>query len=214
MALSRITLADFRNHAETVLDGAQKLNLLVGPNGAGKTNVLEALSLLAPGRGLRRAQLAEMARRGGSGGFAVGASLAGDRPENGDVRLGTSIAPAQPDRRRVRINGAQASAAALSEWLSIGWLTPAMDGLFAGPASERRRYLDRLALALDPLHAGHAARYEAALRERNRLLADERSPDARWLDGIEAQLATSGAALAEGRAALVEGADGRDRPPR
>ena len=200
MALSRITLADFRNHGETALEGAGPLNLLVGPNGAGKTNVLEALSLLAPGRGLRRAQLAEIARQDGSGGFAVGASLAGE----GDVRLGTFTEPVQPARRRVRINGAEASAAALGEWLSVGWLTPAMDGLFAAPAGDRRRYLDRLSLALDPAHAGHAARYEAALRERNRLLADERAPDPHWLDAIEAQMATSGAALAEGRAALVD----------
>ena len=200
MALSRITLADFRNHAETVLDGATGLNLLVGSNGAGKTNVLEAISLLAPGRGLRRAQLAEMARQGGRGGFAVGASMAG----SADVRLGTHVEPARPNRRRVRINGAETSAAALGEWLSAAWLTPAMDGLFSAPASERRRYLDRLALAIDPLHAGHAARYEAGLRERNRLLVEDRAPDPRWLDGIEAQLATSGAALTEGRAALVE----------
>lgn len=200
MTLSRIALSDFRNHAETTLEGAGKLNLLVGPNGAGKTNVLEALSLLAPGRGLRRAQLTEMARRGGSGGFAVGASLVGDA----EVRLGSFVEPAQPNRRRVRANGAESSAAALGEWLSVGWLTPAMDGLFAAPASERRRYLDRLALALNPVHATHASRYERALRERNRLMSDTRAPDPRWLDAIEAQLAASGAALAEGRAALID----------
>lgn len=198
--LSRIALADFRNHAETTLEGAQGTNLLVGPNGAGKTNVLEALSLLAPGRGLRRAQLAAMARHGGSGGFAVGASMDGD----GEVRLGTQIEPAHPGRRRVRINGAEASAAGLGEWLSVGWLTPAMDGLFAAPASERRRYLDRLALALDPAHAVHVARYDRALRERNRLLASDRAPEATWLDAIEAQMAASGALLAEGRVALVD----------
>ena len=200
MTLSRIALSDFRNHAETTLEGAGKLNLLVGPNGAGKTNVLEALSLLAPGRGLRRAQLTEMARRGGSGRFAVGASLVGDA----EVRLGSFVEPAQPNRRRVRANGAESSAAALGEWLSVGWLTPAMDGLFAAPASERRRYLDRLALALNPVHATHASRYERALRERNRLMSDTRAPDPRWLDAIEAQLAASGAALAEGRAALID----------
>ena len=200
MALSRITLADFRNHAKTALEGAGRLNLLVGANGAGKTNVLEALSLLAPGRGLRRAQLAEIARQAGSGGFAVGASLAA----GGEVRLGTFAEPAHPNRRRVRVNGADSSATALGEWLSVGWLTPAMDGLFTAAASERRRYLDRLALALDPAHAQHASRYEAGLRERNRLLADDRTPDARWLDAIEAQMAASGAAVAEGRAALVD----------
>ena len=201
MTLSRLILADFRNHAQTSFEGARLLNLLVGPNGAGKTNVLEALSLLAPGRGLRRAQLAGIARQGGRGGFAVGASLAADA----DVRLGTFVESAHPNRRRVRVNGAEKSATALGEWLSVGWLTPAMDGLFTGSASERRRYLDRLALALDPKnHARHANRYEGALRERNRLLGDEQAPDPRWLDAIEAQMATSGAALAEGRAALVD----------
>lgn len=200
MALSRITLLDFRNHAETALDGAGGVNLLVGPNGAGKTNVLEALSLLAPGRGLRRAQLAEMARQGGGGGFSVGASLAAD----GEVRLGSFVEPAQPNRRRVRINGAETSAAAMGEWLSVGWLTPAMDGLFAAAASERRRYLDRLALALDPAHAQRVGRYEAAWRERNRLLAGDRAPDPRWLDAVEAQMAASGASVAEGRNALVD----------
>jgi DNA replication and repair protein RecF len=200
MALSRITLADFRNHAETVLAEAKGLNLLVGPNGAGKTNVLEAMSLLAPGRGLRRAPLAEMARQGGSGGFSVGASLVGE----GELRFGTLVAADQPGRRRVRVNGAETSAVALGEWLSVGWLTPAMDGLFAAPASERRRYLDRLALALNPQHARHAARYDKALRERNRLLGGDRAPEPRWLDAIEAQLAPAGAQLAEGRAALVD----------
>ena len=200
MALTSISLGEFRNHAGTTLDDAGAINLLVGPNGAGKTNVLEALSLLAPGRGLRRAQLADMARQCGSGGFAVGATLAGDGP----VRLGTFTDPAQPARRRVRVNGAEASAVGLAEWLSVGWLTPAMDGLFVAPASERRRYLDRLALALDPAHAGHAARYEAALRERNRLIAGDHAPDPRWLDAIEAQMAASGDALASGRATLVE----------
>lgn len=200
MALSRITLADFRNHRETTLEGAAGLNLLVGSNGAGKTNVLEALSLLAPGRGLRRAQLADVTRRDGGGGFTVGASFAGE----GELRLGTYVDPAQPARRRVRVNGSETSATALGEWLSIGWLTPAMDGLFVAPASERRRYLDRLALALDPAHAVHSARYEAALRERNRLLADDRAPEAQWLDAIELQMAHAGARLTEGRTAVVD----------
>lgn len=201
MALDRISLSDFRNHAETELDGTRRLNLLVGANGAGKTNVLEALSLLAPGRGMRRAALAEMARQRGSGGFAIGASLVG---QDDPVRLGTYTEPSLPGRRRVRINGAEASAVGLGEWLAVGWLTPAMDGLFTGAAQDRRRYMDRLALALAPDHASRANRYEGALRERNRLLSDEREPDPAWLDAIEAQLAEHGAALAEGRAALVD----------
>jgi DNA replication and repair protein RecF len=202
MALDRITLTSFRNHAATRLEGSAKLNLLFGENGAGKTNVLEALSLFAPGRGLRRARLAEMTSSGREGGFAVSAELAiGDGEP---VRLGTGTAPGRPGRRLVQVNGAEGSAASLGEWLAIGWLTPAMDGLFTDSAGARRRYMDRLALALEPSHAGHAARYEAALRERNRLLAGDSEPDPQWLAALEGQLATSGAALAQGRMRMVE----------
>ena len=201
--LDRITLASFRNHPASRLDGTARFNLLVGENGAGKTNVLEALSLLAPGRGLRRAPLAEMATAGGAGGFTVSAELdCADGRE--PIRLGTGTAPERPGRRLVQINGAEASALALGEWLALGWLTPAMDGLFADSAGARRRYMDRLALALDPGHARHSSRYEAALRERNRLLAGEAEPDPRWLASLEAQLAEAGAALGQGRAALIE----------
>ena len=201
MALDRITLSTFRNHAATRLDGAARFNLLVGENGAGKTNVLEALSLLAPGRGLRRAPLADMAGQAGGGTFAISAAL---RTGGADmVQVGTGTLPDAPARRVVQINGASASALALGEWLAIGWLTPAMDRLFADSASARRRYLDRLAVALDPAHARHASRYEAALRERNRLLADAQEPDPAWLESIEVQMAEAGAALAAGRAAVI-----------
>ena len=203
MALDRITLTRFRNHASTRLEGTSKFNLLVGPNGAGKTNVLEALSLFAPGRGMRRAALPEMAGNDGNGDFAVSASL---HPGDGQdpVALGTGTLPDAPRRRRVQVNGAQASALALGEWLAIGWLTPAMDRLFADSAGARRRYMDRLAVALDPAHARYATRYENALRERNRLLSGEDTPDPAWLESIEAQMADSGAALSEGRRHLVE----------
>jgi DNA replication and repair protein RecF len=203
MTLDRITLSHFRNHAASRLDGAAHLNLLVGENGAGKTNVLEALSLLAPGRGLRRAALPEMADRRGDGTFALSAALTGDAGSE-PVMLGTGSQPDRPRRRIVQVNGAETSAVSLGEWLAVGWLTPAMDGLFTGGAGDRRRYMDRLALALDSAHARHAARYEAALRERNRLLAETAEPDPQWLDSIEAQLAEEGAALAAGRARLVE----------
>lgn len=200
MALDRIVLSSFRNHRDTTLEGTGRFNLLVGENGAGKTNVLEALSLFAPGRGLRRAALVEMASAGGTGGYAVGASLeAGGEP----VRLGTYVEPDRPTRRQVRINGAEASAASFGEWLALAWLTPAMDSLFADSAGARRRYMDRLAVALDPAHSRHATRYEATLRERNRLLAAAEAPDPAWLDGIERQMARYGSALAEGRGALV-----------
>jgi DNA replication and repair protein RecF len=206
MALDRITLSCFRNHVATRLDGTAAFNLLVGENGAGKTNVLEALSLLAPGRGLRRAGLAEMAGQHGNGGFSVSAALAQGHGE--PVMLGTGMAPDRPGRRLVQVNGAEASAVSLGEWLAIGWLTPAMDRLFADSASARRRYLDRLAVAIDPLHARHASRYEAALRERNRLLADSlaagREPDRTWLDSIEMPMAEAGALLVQGRARLVD----------
>lgn len=203
MALDRITLSDFRNHALSRLDGAARFNLLIGENGAGKTNILEALSLLAPGRGLRRAALPEIGRSGGAGGFAVGASLSpGDGGE--PVQLGTMVGPARPGRRRVRINGAEASAISLGEWLAVGWLTPAMDGIFMGAAGDRRRFVDRMALALDPAHARNVTRYDAALRERNRLLSDEREPEPAWLDGVEAHLAQYGSALADSRLRLVE----------
>ncbi len=203
MALDRIALADFRNHAATSLSGTARFNLLVGENGAGKTNVLEALSLLAPGRGLRRAALSEMARKGAAGGFAIGADLAA--PDGGEpLRLGTFVEGAQPTRRRLRINGTEASAIGLGEWLAVSWLTPAMDGLFLDSAGARRRFLDRMALALDPAHSRHVARYERALRERNRLLSGRSTPDPAWMDAIEAQLVTHGIALAQRRAALVE----------
>ena len=199
--LDRILLENFRNHAATAIEGTARFNLLVGDNGAGKTNVLEALSLLAPGRGLRRAALGEMARGDGGGGFAVSARLVDD------TALGTATRVAQPGRRVVHANGADIPAVRLGEWLSVAWLTPAMDRLFADSAGARRRFLDRLVLALEPGHAALAARYDAALRERNRLLGGEVEPDPLWLDGIEAQLATSGEMLAAARRRVVSALD-------
>lgn len=200
MALDRILLTQFRNHSETVLDGSARFNLLVGENGAGKTNVLEAISLFAPGRGLRHQALADMARQDGPGGFSVSAALGLD----GDgVQLGTGAAPESPGRRLVQVNGARTSALELAEWLSIGWLTPAMDRLFAEGASARRRFLDRMVLGPAPSHARNASRLEAALRERNKLLADPGEPDPAWLDGIEAQIAEAGAMVAQARQIMV-----------
>lgn len=202
--LDRILLSCFRNHAETRIDGTAKFNLLVGENGAGKTNVLEAISLFAPGRGLRRAKLADMPSQSGAGGFAVSADL---RLDDAAVRLGTGTSPERPNRRIVQVNQAEAPAVRLAEWLSIGWLTPAMDRLFAEGASSRRRFLDRLVLGLEPAHAANAARLEGALRERNRLLAEPVEPDPAWLDAIEAQLAETGAKVAASRARMVERLD-------
>jgi len=196
VTIGRLSLIDFRSYGDAVLTPGSGLVVLTGENGAGKTNVLEAVSLLSPGRGLRGASLGEMARRGGGGGFAVAARL-------GDVELGTGATAAAPERRQVRINGAPASATSLSEWLAVLWLTPAMDRLFQEGASGRRRFLDRLVLALEPGHAVHAARYEAAMRARNKLLAEER-PDPGWLAALEARMAEHGTVLVAARRAAVE----------
>ena len=200
--LDRISLTRFRNHEASELRRTSRFNLLVGENGAGKTNVLEALSLLSPGRGLRRAALADMVQHGADEGFGIGASLGTGEEE--PVRLATYSGSAYPGRRKVRINGAESTATQLGEWIALTWLTPAMDGLFTGPAADRRRFVDRMALALDPAHAAHAARYEAALRERNRLLSDDRPPESGWLDAIEAQMVEHGGRLIAGRATLVD----------
>ena len=176
--------------------------LLFGENGAGKTNLLEAVSLLTPGRGLRGAALGEMARQGGNGGFAVAARL-------GDVDIGTGTQPAAPERRQVRINGAPVAVNSLGEWLSVLWLTPAMDRLFAGSAGDRRRFLDRLVLALDPTHAHHSTRYDAAMRARTKLLAEPETADAAWLTALEEAMVEHGTAVAEARARTVAALDER-----
>jgi len=195
--LSRLTLTDFRSYASASIEPGPGFVLLFGDNGAGKTNLLEAVSLLSPGRGLRGAALSDMARQDGSGGYAVAA-------KPGDTHIGTGTLASAPERRQVRINGAPASVNSLSEWLSVLWLTPAMDRLFTGTAGDRRRFLDRLVLALEPAHAHHSSRYEAAMRSRNKLLSEPASADPAWLDALEAQMAEHGTATAEARARTVE----------
>ena len=220
MPVSRLTLTDFRSYTASTIEPGSGFVLLSGENGAGKTNVLEAVSLLSPGRGLRGAALSEMARIGGGGAFATNAmlqpfvsSVVETRPStslgtNGEVGIGTGTQPAAPDRRQVRINGAPASVNSLSEWLSVLWLTPAMDRLFMGATGDRRRFLDRLVLALEPGHAHHAARYEAAMRARNKLLSDEAWDEA-WVASLELAMAEHGAAIAEARARTVAALDAR-----
>jgi len=205
VSLTRLTLTDFRNYRAASVEAASGFVLLSGPNGAGKTNILEAVSLLTPGRGLRGASLGEMARSDGPGGFAVAAHIQQKLVDpNGSVSVGTGTLATAPERRQVRINGAQASVNALSEWLSVLWLTPAMDRLFAASGGDRRRFLDRLTLALEPGHASHAARYEAAMRARNKLLAEPDSADPDWLAALEAGMAEHGAALGEARSRTVD----------
>ena len=198
MTLTRLALTNFRNHADLLIEPGPGFVLLTGPNGAGKTNILEAVSLLAPGRGLRRAALRDMARRDGPGGFAVAVRL-GDHSE-----IGTGNEASSPDRRRVRVNGQDSAINSLSERLSVLWLTPAMDRLFSGPAGDRRRFLDRLVLALEPGHASHSARYEAAMRARTKLLANPTGADADWLAALEAQMAEHGGAIDAARRRAVE----------
>ncbi|TIO05865.1 DNA replication/repair protein RecF [Mesorhizobium sp.] len=201
--ISKLSLTNFRNYAKLSIDLDPGAVVFSGDNGAGKTNLLEAISLLTPGRGLRRAPYADVAREGGDGGFALHARL--DGPD-GPVEIGTGITggdTAGEGGRRVRINGAAArSAEDMLEWLRVVWLTPAMDALFTGPAADRRRFLDRLVLAIDPGHGQRALDYEKAMRGRNRLLA-EGSRDGAWFDAIETQMAETGVAIAAARAELV-----------
>ncbi len=197
--ITRLTLTDFRNYAALSIDLRPGAVVFTGDNGAGKTNLLEAISLFTPGRGLRRAPYGEVAREGSAGGFALHATF--DGPQ-GAVEIGTGTVNGETIRR-VRINGAPArSAEAMLEWLRVVWLTPAMDTLFTGPAGERRRFLDRLVLAVDASHGQRALDYEKAMRGRNRLLADG-SRDGAWFEAIEQQMAETGVAIAAARAELV-----------
>jgi DNA replication and repair protein RecF len=200
--IRRLTLTDFRNYAALSLDLEPGAVVLTGDNGAGKTNLLEAVSLFTPGRGLRRAPYAEIGRESGAGGFALHARLDGPAG-SADIGTGFGGAEAGETGRRVRINGAAArSAEDLLEWLRVMWLTPAMDSLFTGSAGDRRRFLDRLVLAIDASHGQRALDYEKAMRGRNRLLS-ENSRDGAWFEAIETQMAETGVAIAAARAELV-----------
>lgn len=196
MTLSQLTLHNFRNYPELRLAAAPGFMVFSGANGAGKTNILEAVSLLAPGRGLRRASLRDIACQDGPGDFAVAAQL-------DDVHLGSGTSLETPERRKTRINEASVPTNDLAEWLSILWLTPAMDRLFTEGTSGRRNFLDRLVTALEPAHARNCARYEAARRERNRLLADTHPADQNWIEGLDVQLASFGSLVAEARDRVV-----------
>jgi DNA replication and repair protein RecF len=217
--LARLTLTDFRSYAraDLVLDGRPVY--LVGPNGAGKTNLLEAVSLFTPGRGLRGSALAEVGRRmpGETVGRAwtVAAVIAADGEA---TQLGTGVETPGAARRTVRIAGETLPPGRLAEHLRQVWLTPAQDRLFLEGAADRRKFFDRLVFAAIPRHAAHASAYERAQRERMRLLTDEdRAPDAAWLDALEARLAEAGALMAEARAttlaALQAEIDGRGERP-
>ncbi|TKT74944.1 DNA replication/repair protein RecF [Aquamicrobium sp. LC103] len=198
--VARLLLTDFRNYAGLVLDFRPGAVVLTGDNGAGKTNLLEAISFLTPGRGLRRAAYDAVARTGSTG-FAVHVRIAGSF---GDCEIGTGTLGEDGETgRRVRINGASArSADEMLEWLRVIWLVPAMDALFTGPAAERRRFIDRLVLTIDPTHGRRSLDFEKAMRSRNRLLADN-SRDDLWFEAIETQMAETGVAIAAARAEIV-----------
>jgi len=206
LAATRVGLSNFRSYerAELCVDATPVV--LAGANGTGKTNLLEALSLLSPGRGLRGAKLAAIQRKSPADEslWAVSATIA--RFPNGTWDIGTGLLPpagSGPSRRTLHLNGAPAANADVAELIPMLWLTPAMDRLFQEGAAERRRFLDRLVFALDPAHARHAARYERAMAERLRLLRDG-SRDAAWLDGLERTMAEEGAAIIAARLALIE----------
>jgi DNA replication and repair protein RecF len=211
LAVIRLTLSDFRCYSFLRLEVDSRPVVLTGANGAGKTNILEALSFLAPGRGMRRARLADVARReaGPDAPWAVAARLkrtvdAGEAlstaPSFTDIGTGRE---AGSERRLVRIDGQPVrSQAALSEVASALWLTPAMDRLFSDGAAGRRRFLDRLVLGQDPAHASRALAYEHSLRERARLLKAGRW-DVAWLGVLEERMAESGVAMASARKKTV-----------
>jgi DNA replication and repair protein RecF len=203
-SIRRLTLTNFRSYRAASVDVSSRLVVLTGPNGAGKTNLIEAISFLAPGRGLRRATLEEAAFAEGDGSWAVSAELEGML---GLATLGTGIeAPAADGAPRTRLcridREAEGSAAAFADHLRVVWLVPAMDQLFTGPISERRRFLDRLVLAIDAEHQTRVNALERALRSRNRLLEDPR-PDSHWLDAIEHETAEIAVAVAAQRAVTV-----------
>ena len=199
-ALTRLSLTDFRSYATAELELDGRPVWLAGPNGAGKTNLLEAVSFLIPGRGLRGSSLAEVGRRmpGETAGraWAVAVTIRADGEE---TRLGTGVEQAGASRRVVRVEGEPAPPGRLAEHIRQVWLTPAQDRLFLEGAADRRRFFDRLVFAAEPAHAAHVQAYEKAMRERMRLLTDG-PPDPAWLDALEARLAEVGTLMVEARA--------------
>ena len=210
--ISRLRLTDFRSYGALDLILDRRPVVLSGPNGAGKTNLLEAVSFLSPGRGLRRAKVDALARVHGAAiapAWGVAAVI-----ETGDETRSINVGqvPEQPRRRQVRIDGKKAAGTDLAGLMTMMWLTPAQDRLFTGPASDRRKFLDRFCLVHAPGHGMASLRYEKARAERNRLLSDGIS-DAGWYDALETDMALHGAHIAQARsmtvASLIEQIDSR-----
>ncbi len=217
--IGKLTLTDFRNYRSAVLTAGPAPVVLIGSNGAGKTNCLEAISLLTAGRGLRSLPFSELARIGGSGGWAVAAGLFIGGEET-DIGTGIQLPPdgtlSSRAARIVKIDHAIAKGSGALARIRMLWLTPAMDSLFTGPASERRRFLDRLALSLDPAYASAAAAFDRAMRQRNKAL--ESFSPSQLLDAIEAQMAAAAVHIASVRHHAVRGleaeiAEERSRAP-
>jgi DNA replication and repair protein RecF len=202
--LRRLTLTDFRCYARAELRLGGQPVYLFGPNGAGKTNLLEAISFLAPGRGLRGAAIAEVGRReaGEAQGRAWAVAAEVESPD-GETQVGCGTESASASRRVVRVDGAPAQPGRLAEIVRLVWLTPQQDRLFLDGAAERRRFFDRLVFADTPEHAAAVLAYERALRERARLLDDD-APDPTWLSALEARMAENGARMALARARTLE----------
>ena len=222
-ALLSLTLTDFRSYERARLETGGRSVYLFGANGAGKTNLLEAISLLTPGKGLRGASLADVGRRlpGESVGRAWAVAVEVESGQDAPLRIGTGVDQGGASRRTVRLEGETVSPGRLADHVRPIWLTPAQDRLFLEAASERRRFFDRLVFAGEPAHAVNANAYDKAQRERMRLLndaADSGAPaDATWLNALEARMAESGALMAQARVrtlrALQAEIDGRgDRP--
>ena len=199
--LTRLGLRSFRNHGETTIHLEGRHVCLFGANGAGKTNILEAVSMLSPGRGLRSAEIADMAQSTPDGGRSAGWAISADLDDGGVSRrlnVEFTVDEAGRSKRSVKIDGAPTTQNQLGEIVRVLWITPAMDRVFAGPAGDRRRFFDRQVMAHFPAHGSAAAQYEKAMRQRNALFEQGRI-DEQWAGAVEAKMAETGAAMASFR---------------